>query len=92
MRARTEGTKAMRRCWRDAGLTEDGARRADTILAGMVKLVERAGGEVARLVLKEARFRVEQLPKLTPAFQSAYINNDVDIGPRRTPAKQNKAR
>lgn len=78
----------MKPCWRDAGLTEEGARRADAILAPMVKLVERAGGEVARLVLEEARFRVEDLPKLSPAFQEGYFRNDVVVTRRtRTPRK-----
>jgi len=66
----------MRRCWWDAGLTEEGALRADAILAPMVKLVERAGGEVARTVLKEAIFRVEELPKRSEAFCGRYFKDE----------------
>ena len=57
--------------------------RADAILASMVKLVERSGWEVARIVLKEARFRVEELPKLSEAFREGYFKHEY-AEPRRT--------
>lgn len=44
----------MKPCWRDRGLTEDGAAYADRILEAMIGLVANAGPEVAQIVLFEA--------------------------------------
>lgn len=63
----------MKRCWRDHGLTEEGARRADRIVEAMVALVADAGSEIAQIALYEARFRVEELPTRTKAYQRQYM-------------------
>lgn len=62
----------MKPCWRDRGLTEEGARHADRILEAMIGLVENAGGEITKVVLNEAVFRLVELPSRTEAFRRKY--------------------
>ena len=66
----------MKPCWFQAGLTKDGAARADRILEAMIALVENAGPEVARVVLDEAKFRVVDLPTRSATFQRKYLKEN----------------
>ena len=66
----------MKPCWRDHGLTEDGASRADRILEAMVGLVSNAGPVVADVVLREAAFRILELPNRTLAYQRKYLKEN----------------
>ena len=63
----------MKPCWKDAGLTEEGAARADAAIDRMTALVAEIGDDaVARSIFHEALFRVFELPKRTHAFQTKY--------------------
>lgn len=62
----------MKPCWRDAGLTEEGARQAEEILPALIPLVERFGAGMVETALKEAKFRVFELPRRTREYQSRY--------------------
>jgi hypothetical protein len=66
----------MKKCWRDRGLTEDGALRADRILEAMMGLVANAGPSVADIVLREAVFRLEVLPNRTIVYQRKYLKEN----------------
>lgn len=63
----------MRPCWRDRGLTEKGADLADSVLPEVRALVERVGGEVVRLALEEATFRLYVLPRRAPTYRAQYL-------------------
>lgn len=63
----------MKPCWLDAGVVnEEGARRADKALPTLIALLENFGTEVIDIALREAKFRVNELPKLTPRYQARY--------------------
>jgi hypothetical protein len=64
---------ARKQCWRDRGLTEEGARRADRVLKAMEAIVADVGSPVAEAVLNEATFRVEALPGRTDSFRRRYL-------------------
>jgi hypothetical protein len=67
----------MKLCWRNAGLTEAGAKVADALIGRFVDLVkmcppEDGGRSMARILVDEANFRVNTLPSRTKAFQREY--------------------
>lgn len=63
----------MKPYWRGMGLTEEGAARADRAIPLLVEAVAILGDrDLARLVLREAVFRVFDLPSLTHAYQRQY--------------------
>jgi hypothetical protein len=66
----------MKPCWRNRGLTENGAKIVDRVLPDVMMLVQRDGAETVRIALEEAEFRVRDLPRLTPAYQKQYLNEN----------------
>lgn len=74
----------MKPCWYEMGLTEAGAQRADRALEVMTAAVILAGSEdLARAVLREAGFRLFDLPKRTEAFQKRYLTENTEKKKRR---------
>lgn len=63
-------------CWFEFGLTKEGAARADRILEAMIVLVENASPEVVEVVLREAKFRVVDLPTRSARFQRKYLKEN----------------
>jgi hypothetical protein len=63
-------------CWREAGLTELGARQADLALDDMMSILRRVSAEGARAALEEAVFRTLTLPMRTPAFRVRYLKEN----------------
>ena len=63
----------MKPCWKELGLTEEGAAQAEAVIDRMVTLITDIGNRtVVNAVLEEALFRGAELPKRTPAFQAWY--------------------
>ena len=59
--------------WKTVGLEEAGGRRANAMVDRMVALVVEIGSEpLAKATLAEALFRVFELPKRAPPFQTEY--------------------
>ena len=73
----------MKPCWRNYGLTERGAERADLALPTMMALVSRVGATVALVVLDEAHFRLVKLPNRTEEYQRRYLKENADVPPRK---------
>ena len=65
----------MKPCWRDAGLTEKGATKADAALNAMTKAVQKAG-DVASAVFREAIFRRDELPARSVKYQKQYLKSN----------------
>lgn len=65
----------MKPCWRNAGLTEEGAAKADAALNAMIEAVQKAG-DVAFVVYVEAMFRKNELPKRTLRYRRQYLKNN----------------
>lgn len=65
----------MKRWHRDAGITPRGASRADEALPLVMTALELLGGDTVALgrVLREATFRVCELPTRSAEFQLTYI-------------------
>ena len=70
------GAAVMKPCWRDYGLTEEGASCADRILEAMLALVENAGPDVSVIALREAVFRIRDLPTRSAAYQRKYLKEN----------------
>jgi len=66
----------MKPCWRDRGLTEAGARQADSALPVMLDIISRIDMDIARIALEEARFRLYELPTRTAAYRRQYIKDN----------------
>ena len=66
----------MKPCWYDRGLTEKGATRADRILEAMMSLVADASPEIAEVALREAVFRIVELPGRTEAYRWKYLKEN----------------
>lgn len=70
----------MKAYWKNAGLSEEGAKTADVILDPMITLVQRIhalGGDqdLMHVVLREALFRVFVLPRRSISFQRKYLHS-----------------
>jgi hypothetical protein len=67
----------MKPCWKDAGLTEVGAKRAEAALGSMLEAVELSKSEcVAKAVLREALFRWYTLPQRTKKYRENYMKKN----------------
>ena len=66
----------MKPCWYLRGLTEEGASRADRIVEAMMGLVANAGPEIAEVALREAVFRIVELPGRTEAYRRKYLKEN----------------
>jgi hypothetical protein len=65
----------MKPCWKEVGLSEEGAARADELLPKMLELLrsDPYGSTVAaKAAFEECVFRLEELPKRSKAFQAKY--------------------
>jgi hypothetical protein len=62
----------MKPCWRDLGLTEEGARVADTLVNDLTRWFEKCPPEMEKSLLTEARFRARELPKKTFDWRKRY--------------------
>lgn len=66
----------MKPCWKELGATEAGATLADLALPELVALVADLGAKVVEMALKEAKFRVEELPQRTKRYQKQYLKEN----------------
>jgi hypothetical protein len=67
----------MKPCWKDAGLTPEGAKIADVALAPMTVALELAGTrELAKAVLNEAFFRRFDLPTKPERYRKNYMKKN----------------
>jgi len=62
----------MKPCWRDLGLTEEGARVADTLIDDLVAWFEKCPPDMESRLITEARFRARELPKKTFDWRKRY--------------------
>jgi hypothetical protein len=66
----------MKPCWKDGGLTEEGAALVDSVLAEVQALVDRVGEEAVKIALQEATFRKRELPLRTEAYRRQYLKEN----------------
>ena len=75
----------MKSCWREAGLTEEGARRADEALPHLLEGVRalstgldstRTVESFSATLLREVVFRLCELPRLSEAEQRRYATKN----------------
>lgn len=63
----------IKQCWKDVGLTKEGAAVAERAIDHLVTGLSLIGDlDLARRILREAEFRVFHLKSHTPAFQKRY--------------------
>ena len=80
----------MKSCWREAGLTEEGARRADEALPHLLEGVRalstgldstRTVESFSATLLREVVFRLCELPRLSEAEQRRYATKNQLLPP-----------
>lgn len=62
----------MKPCWHGLGLTEEGARIADTLIDDLARWFKRCPPALEASLLTEARFRARELPKKTLDYRKRY--------------------